>query len=328
MLGHRAARRDEREPGVVDLVDEVHEQQGRPLVVERGEIRGRRPRRAPRARPRPARAARLASGRQGRRSSSSLTVAPPATSVCTIVSSSFAAERIGLDARLRSVVGPVDADDLEVRRDRRDLASEVVGRETSLAEAVGQRVRRGDDLHARSDHRSEEGHGHQRLRDVVELELVDAEQPVRREGGDRRLHAEEPDDAGELGEREVRLRRRRLVPRGGEQVGLADAVAAVEVARGGAGWRVRFPQRFGLGASPIAEVKRSIAARRGRLRRMGGVGQVGREPRRGEASRRHEARQQIRSGQMGTAVDEPNDPAHLARAHSHSIVPGGFDVMS
>ena len=117
------------------------------------------------------------------------------------------------------------------------------------------------------------------------------------------------------------LRRRRLVPRGGEQVGLADAVAAVEVARGGAGGGPLSPTlRLGRFSD-----RRGEALHRGKrrcLRGMSGVGQVGRETCRGEASRRHEARQKIPAGQMGTAVDEPNDPAHLARAHSHSIVPG------
>ena len=46
----------------------------------------------------------------------------------------------------------------------------------------------------------------------------------------------------------------RLVPRGREQVGLADAVAAVEVARGRAALpRSGLRHRFGLGACPIAE---------------------------------------------------------------------------
>ena len=116
------------------------------------------------------------------------------------------AERIGLDPRLGPVVRSVDAHDLEMRRDRGDLTREVIRREPPLPESIGQRVRRGDDLHSLPDHRAEEGHRHQRLGDVVELELVDAEQAVRRERVDRLLHAEEADDAGQLGERQVRLR--------------------------------------------------------------------------------------------------------------------------
>ena len=33
--------------------------------------------------------------------------------------------------------------------------------------------------------------------------------------------------------------------------------------------------------------------------------------------------EQVGAGEMGTPVDQPERPAH-----SHSMVPGGFDVMS
>jgi hypothetical protein len=100
-----------------------------------------------------------------------------------------------------------------MRCDRRDLAREVIGREATFAETVRERIRRRDDPGAAADHRAEECHRHQGLRDVVELELVDAEQAMVGERADRLLHPEEPDQARELGEREVSLRRRRFVPR-------------------------------------------------------------------------------------------------------------------
>ncbi len=143
-------------------------------------------------------------------------------------------EGVGFDAGLGSVVRAVDAHDLEVRGNRRDLPREVVGSEPSLAEPVRQRVRCRDDSHSGGDHGAKEGHGHQRLRDVVELELVDAQEAVRGEGRYRCVHPEEPDDARQLREREIRLRVGRLVPGRGKQVRLPDAIATVEIARRGA----------------------------------------------------------------------------------------------
>ena len=173
------------------------------------------------------------------------------------------AERIGLDPRFGPVVRSVDAHDLEVRRDRGDLTGEVIRREPTLPESIGQRVRRGNDPHSLRDDRAEEGDGHQRLGDVIELELVDAEQPVRRERGDRLVHAEEADDAGQLGERQVRLGIGCFVPRRREQVGLAHAVAAVEVARRSSRQRrpPAFRHRFAARRFSDRAVNRSISAR-------------------------------------------------------------------
>ena len=87
---------------------------------------------------------------------------------------------------------------------------------------------------------------------------------MRGERGDRLFHPEEADQPRELHEREVRLRVRCFVPRCREQVGLADAVAAVEVA-GGAPMllssRVRRPHLDAFAGAEIAAVNRSISAR-------------------------------------------------------------------
>ena len=53
------------------------------------------------------------------------------------------------------------------------------------------------------------------------------------------------------------------------------------------------------------------------------IGQIGAEPCRSEAPRRNEATQQVGTREARAAIDQPDRPCH-----SHSIVPGGFDVTS
>ena len=131
-----------------------------------------------------------------------------------------------------AVVGPVHAQHLEARRQRLDLAQEVGGGEAALAELVRQRVGGRGQLHAAVGQPGEQRGDQDGVAGVVELELVDADQrevgqPLHRGG-----EAEGADQAGVLDERAVGLllaRRRGLVPERGQQVGLADAEAAVEV---------------------------------------------------------------------------------------------------
>jgi len=133
------------------------------------------------------------------------------------------ATRVG-DRRAVAVVLAVDPQHLEPGGQRLDLAPEVLRGEAALTERVGQRVRRRGQGHAAVGQLAQEP-GHQDgVARVVELELVDGDQPVRREGLDGRGEAEGTDEVRVLHERPVRgpvgadgVRER------GEQVGLASA---------------------------------------------------------------------------------------------------------
>ena len=145
-------------------------------------------------------------------------------------SSAYGGGRLGQTAV--AVVLAVDAQRAEVRGQALDLAQEVGGGEAALAELAGQRVGGGGERHARVDQLAEQGGDEDGVARVVQLELVDAQQPVAAEGLHGLLEAERADEVGQLDEGAERLelgRGRGGVPQGGEQVGLADAVAAVEV---------------------------------------------------------------------------------------------------
>lgn len=141
-----------------------------------------------------------------------------------------------------AVVLAVDAQGAEVRRQTLDLAQEVGRREPALAELARQRVGGGGEGDARVDELAEQGRYEDGVAGIVQLELVDAQQTVARKGLDRLLEAEGADEVRQLHEGAERLERglgRGGVPEGGEQVGLADAVAAVEVDATGAGRGLR-----------------------------------------------------------------------------------------
>ena len=125
---------------------------------------------------------------------------------------------------------------------------------------------------------------------VVELELVDADQPVYARARRRLVEPERADEVGQLDEGGEQPWAGRCVPQRGEQVRLADAVPAVEVDPAGTAGR---PARFAEEPRPrpapptVAANARSRvdAPRLGRLRR---VGTVGVEADLGEPRRRHQ----------------------------------------
>lgn len=124
---------------------------------------------------------------------------------------------------------------------------------------------------------------------VVELELVDADEPVGRERVDGLPEAERPDEVGVLDERPERRalsRRGDGVRERGQQVGLADAEPAVEVH--GLGLRAALlpPRR---GRRPRDRLRRAAqACHRRRLAAVRRVRHVGLERRGREVGRRDE----------------------------------------
>lgn len=131
-----------------------------------------------------------------------------------------------------AVVLAVDAQRAEVRRQALDLAQEVGGREPALAELARERVGGGGERDARLDQLAEQRRDQDGVARVVQLELVDAQQPVPGEGPHRLLEAEGADQVGQLDEGAEGLEgglRRGGVPQGRQQVRLADAVAAVQI---------------------------------------------------------------------------------------------------
>lgn len=99
-----------------------------------------------------------------------------------------------------AVVLPVDPQWPEVGGEALDLAEEVDGGEAALAELAGQGVGGGGERHARFDQLAEQAGDEDGVARVVELELVDAEEPVLAEGLHRLLEAERADQIGQLDE--------------------------------------------------------------------------------------------------------------------------------
>jgi hypothetical protein len=161
----------------------------------------------------------------------------------------------------------------EVPGQRLDLAQEVLGGEAPLAERAGQRVGGGSDADPGVDQLPEQGRDQDRVAGVVQLELVDGQQPVPAQRLDGRAEPQRTDQVGQLDERAVRPRLWRLVPQGGQQVGLADAVPAVQVdarpALRRAGPAEQPLARWGEGAGEALQRPDGL-----RLRRVGGVRQV------------------------------------------------------
>ena len=119
----RQARSEEREPRVVDLVDEVDEQQRAPLVVERCDsaqhhgVEALEHRGGLHWRHHPEVGDQLREGVIAHRRTALREQRAHHAIELT------GAERLGLDPGLGPVVRSVDANDLEVRCDRRDLAA-------------------------------------------------------------------------------------------------------------------------------------------------------------------------------------------------------------
>ncbi len=160
-----------------------------------------------------------------------------------------------------AVVLAVDAQRAEVGGQALDLAQEVGRREPALAELAGQRVGGGRERHARLDQLAEQRGDEHGVAGVVQLELVDAQQTVAAERLHGLLEPERTDQVGQLHEGAERLERglgRGGVPQGGEQMGLADAVAAVQVDAAGAG--------RGLGRLGPAEAEQAAPAGAGGVR--------------------------------------------------------------
>jgi hypothetical protein len=152
-----------------------------------------------------------------------------------------------------------------VGRQALDLAHEIGRGEPALTELAGQRVGGGGECNARVDELAEQGGDQDGVAGVVELELVDAQQPVAGQGLDGLLEPEGADEVGQLHERAERLAGglgRGGVPQGRQQVGLADAVTAVEVDAARAG-RGRLPGRPAESEQPpLAGTARLLAETR------------------------------------------------------------------
>ena len=304
-----AARGRHRDLGVVQLVDQLDEQQGAPLVLDRVQAPDE-------------------DGVEAVEQGGELDrVDPPEVGqeVVEAVDGHAALGRLGqrgqpvvvqgggLDAAALAVVRAVDAHGLEVDGDGGDLPGEVVGVEPALAEAVGQGVRGGRHPHPVGDDPPQEADRQQRVGHVVELELVDAEQAGRRERRHGRLHAEEAHGGGQLLEAQVLGRHLGRVPERGQQVGLAHPVAPVQVATGAVG--------LGRDPAPAAPAparlhgdhrrREGLHGLLGRsLARVVGIGPVGREAHAREAPGRHEAGQQLPGPEGGDPVDEVLGPGH------------------
>jgi hypothetical protein len=184
-----------------------------------------------------------------------------------------------------TVVESVDAESRELRRERVDLAQEVLGGEAALAESVRRRVGcRGHARAARGELPEKTRHDPGVSR-VVELELVDAEQRRALEHARGTRVPERPDEGGVLDEGAEVLAAGRRVPEGREEVGLADAETAVEVE---AGQHVLVAP---AGEQPTRAPRGDERLHGGdgvRLRRVVEVGAVALDRGRGELAGRHE----------------------------------------
>jgi hypothetical protein len=150
--------------------------------------------------------------------------------------------------------------------------------------------------------RQQAGHQH-RVAGVVQLELVDGEQPVPRQRLDGLREAERADQVGQLDEGAVALRLGGLVPQRGEQVRLADAEAAVEVDAGPSLRRPRPPEQpLRHGLQPGRELLQRLHG--SGLRRLVRIGPVGGEADGVEARRRHHRGHQRLGGHDRLTVDE------------------------
>jgi hypothetical protein len=205
------------------------------------------------------------------------------------------------------VVGPVHPDRGESRRQPLDLAQEILGSEPILAEPVGQRVRRGRQCHPVLGKTGQQGRDQDGVARVVQLELVDGEQPHAMQCLHKILEAEGASQVCQLDKGGVRLRRRSLMPQRRQQMRLADAEATVQIHPASAS-RAPPPQQqpaaFRGTVQLAGELLQRLAG--GRLGRLGGIGQVAAEAHAGEQRRGH----------------QPGDEL-LGRHHRHTVDQAG-----
>ena len=190
------------------------------------------------------------------------------------------------------VVRPVDGQHVEAVGQRLDLPQEVLGGEAALPQRVGQRVARGRERDPCLGEPPEQRRHEHRVAGVVELELVDADQPVAAQRLDGGGEAERPHEVGVLDEGAERLGTGGLVPQAREQVRLAHAEPAVEVDAATCAGRGRPPEPSSTRPLPQPRGIRLQALHRGGLARLCRVGTVGVEALRPEARRRHEVAHQ------------------------------------
>ena len=161
-----------------------------------------------------------------------------------------------------------------------------------------------------------------RVAGVVELELVDADQPVAPERLDGLGEAQRADQVGEADEGAERLGPLGGVPEGGQQVGLADAEAAVEVdaPRGRASLRRRNDQRLPAATAVHGPGETLEVPDRGRLAGLGRVGSVGGEPLGVEPRGRHQLGDQALRRDLRSACGQAG--AAYGLGHGASVVTG------
>ncbi len=200
------------------------------------------------------------------------------------------------------VVEAVDAHDVEPGSEGVDLAQKVAARRSGprrarsggVLEVAAMRVPLSAKLAEHPGH-------HHRVARVVELELVDRDEGRAGEQLHGLLVAEGADEGGVLDERSVVLAPRGELPERGEQVGLADAEAAVEV-----------EARFEVGSLLAEQAPAALPGGRERphlvdglsLRRVVGVGPVVLECRIVELPRRNEGCRDLVARHRGRPVEQ------------------------
>ena len=186
-----------------------------------------------------------------------------------------------------------------------DLAKEVLGGESTLAEPVGQRVGGCRETNARLDESAEQG-GHQYgVPRIVQFEFVDAHQSAVGQCRHRGRESHRAHKVGELHEGAVGLGVRGGMPQRRQQMRLADTEATVEIHPGTfLRWcrpspptpgPVRLVQPIGEGLQP---------RHRRRLGWFGRVRSIGVEGHRREVRRRHQLPHDALDRNLGTAIDE------------------------
>ena len=201
------------------------------------------------------------------------------------------------------VVLTVDPDRLEVRRQALDLAQEVDCVEPPLPQCLWQGVAGGGDAHTGLDEPRQQARDEDRVAGVIQLELVDGQQPVPGQRLDGPGEAERPDKVGELDERAIRPGLGCGMPQRSQQMGLADPEAPIEVDAGPAS-RDPGPAETPLSRrrEPLGEVAEPLG--RGLLRRLPWVGQVGLEAHPVEPGWGHHRCHQRLGGHHRPAVDQ------------------------
>ncbi len=221
-----------------------------------------------------------------------------------------------------AVVEPVDAHDLELRRQRIDLAQEVLCGEAPLAERVRWSVGRRCEPGTGCDEVAQKARHQPGVAGIIQLELVDADQRCALQQSDRRLVAERAHESRELDERAEVLASGRRMPERGEKVRLADAESPVEVDAGRGVGALPSAEQAGLARRPPGR-ERADGGEGRPLRRVVTVGAIRVERRRSELARWHQVGDDFLAREGGVAVGES---AHCERAKRQSS--GGLGYVS